>query len=221
MTDYAVLYREARQRIGELVGPLGDERLATTVPGCPEWSVADTVAHLSALATGAVSGTLSGIPDDEETGAQVRQRRGMSIAEVLAEWDGAADLVEQALTARRMPLAIVHDVITHEADLRGALAAGRPPEEAWTASLRGMTPNLDRLGGQGTLTVRLGERELTTGSGGPVVTLDADPYEFWRASLGRRSTAQMAAWRWSGDPEPYLKAIPVFGPTEDDLTEPE
>jgi uncharacterized protein (TIGR03083 family) len=183
LTDYAVLYREARERIGVLVGSVDHAQLATTVPGCPEWSVADTVAHLAALTTEAVSGTLTGIPDEEQTGAQVRRRRGMPIDEVLAEWDGAAGLVEQALTERRMPLAIVHDVITHEADIRGALGAGRPPEQAWTASLHGMTRNLDRLSDQGTLTVRIGERELTTGSGEPVVTLDVDAYEFWRASL--------------------------------------
>jgi hypothetical protein len=30
---------------------------------------------------------------------------------------------------------------------------------------------------------------------------------------------QMAAWKWSGDYESYLQAIPVFGPAEVDLAE--
>jgi uncharacterized protein (TIGR03083 family) len=218
-TDYPALYRESRERIAALVGTASDEQLGTTVPGCPAWSVADTVAHLSALAVDAIGGRLSGVPGDDETAAQVRERRGMSIGAVLAEWEGAAAAVEQALGARRMPLAIVHDVITHEADIRGALGSGRPPAAAWTASLDGLAHHLDRLGGHGTITVHAGEREFTAGSGDPVTTLDVDPYEFWRAALGRRSTAQMAGWNWSGDPAPYLKAIPVFGPTATDITE--
>lgn len=61
---------------------------------------------------------------------------------------------------------------------------------------------------------------VTVGSGRPATTLEVDPYEFWRAQVDRRSRAQMAVWGWSGNAAPYLAAIPVFGPTTTDLTEP-
>jgi hypothetical protein len=190
------------------------------VPGCPKWSVTDTVAHLAAVAAEVVSGQLTAIPTEEQTAVQVEQRRGRPLDEILAEWERAAGSIERALTARALPVALVHDVLTHEADLRGALAAGRPPESEWTVSLD-LIRDQGWLSQLGELTVRAGERHATMGSGAPATTVEVEPYEFWRAVLGRRSRAQMTAWPWSGDPERYLQAIPVFGPTETDLTEPD
>lgn len=236
MTDYAQLYLESRERITGLVRKADAGQLATVVPGCPRWSVADTVAHLSAVAAEAMSGRLAGIPGDEETAEQVRRRRDLPLEDVLAEWEAAGARVEQGLRERALPLPIVHDVITHEADLRGALGAGRPPASAWSASLGALVRHLGELSVPGTLVIRTrpeeaspgqagagqaGADELTAGSGEPVTILDVDPYELWRAWFGRRSVAQMARWRWTGDSTPYLAALPVFGPTEQDLTEPE
>ncbi|MGH4023849.1 MAG: maleylpyruvate isomerase family mycothiol-dependent enzyme [Pseudonocardiaceae bacterium] len=230
MNDYFEVYREARGRIVGLVRGCSAEQRARTVPGCPRWTVADTVAHLAAVAVDVVAGALTGVPGEEHTAAQVAQRRGSTLEEVIAEWDEACGQlagwgssegpIEQALAARRLPSAMVHDVLTHEADIRGALEAGRPPDSAWGASLALMLRHPERLGTVGRLTVRTGPHEFTVGSGEPAATLEVDPYEFWRAQVGRRSRAQMAAWRWSGNPAPYLRAIPVFGPTETDLAEP-
>lgn len=221
MTDYATLYRESRARITTLVRAASARQRAAVVPGCPDWSVADTVAHLAAVAAEAMDGRLTGIPTEEQTAAQVEQRRGRDIDEVITEWDRVGDAVEQAITTQVMPLAAVHDVLTHEADIRGALTAGRPPRAAWTASLDTMAQHMHHLDQCGTLIVHTGERPYRVGSGTPETTLEVDPYEFWRALVGRRSRAQMAAWRWSGDPAPYLRVLPVFGPTEADLSEPE
>jgi hypothetical protein len=79
---------------------------------------------------------------------------------------------------------------------------------------------MKRLGHLGELRILTGEDRFIVGSGEPVTTVEVDLYEFWRSALGRRSRAQMAAWTWSGDPAPYLQAIPRFGPTEVALTEP-
>lgn len=231
MTDYTAVYMESGARIGVLVRAASDEQLARMVPGCPEWTVADTVSHLAAVAAEVVAGQLTAVPTEEQTAGQVDQRRGRPLDDVLAEWDSACvelaqwesagGPTERALAARKIPFAMVHDVLTHEADIRGALSAGRPPEQAWAASLNVMIRHPQRLGHSGTLTVQAGAHRFTVGSGEPATTLDVDPYEFWRAQVGRRSRAQMAAWHWSGDPAPYLQAIPVFGPTEADLTEPQ
>ena len=221
MTDCAALYRESRERITELVRDASEEQRARSVPGCPKWTVSDTVAHLAANAVDEVAGRLTGIPDDEQTAAQVEQRRGRPLAEILAGWDGAAERLEPTIAAHPLALAWVNDVLTHEADIRGALGAGRPPDAAWTAALELARPFLgDRLGHLGELTIRAGEYRFTVGCGEPSTVVEADIYEFWRSLLGRRSRAQMAAWTWSGNPEPYLKAIPRFGPTEVALTEP-
>jgi hypothetical protein len=59
---------------------------------------------------------------------------------------------------------------------------------------------------------RLGDRE-------PTLTVKVDPFELHRALFGRRSRDQMRAFAWSGDPEPYMAIIPVFGPTETDILE--
>lgn len=230
MNDYFEIYRQAQGRIVGLVRAASEQQRARTVPGCPEWSVTDTVAHLAAVAAEVVRGTLTAVPGEEHTAAQVAQRRGRDLEEVIAEWEqacgqltrwGSSDgPVDQAVATRRLPSPMVHDVLTHEADIRGALGAGRPPDPAWAASLAIMLRHPERLGHAGSLTVRAGTHGFTVGSGEPGTTLDVDPYEFWRAQVGRRSRAQMAAWRWSGDPAPYLRAIPVFGPTATDLTEP-
>lgn len=230
MGDLVELYRNARERIVGLVRAAGPEQRARVVPACPEWTVQDTVAHLAAVATEVVQGRLTAVPGDEHTATQVGQRRGKPLGDVLAEWEDAAahlagwtstsEPVAEAVSARRMPHPMLHDVLTHEADIRGALGAGRPPAAAWNASLAIMLRQPERLGRCGTLTVRAGAHRFTVGSGEPCTTLDVDPYEFWRAQVGRRSRAQMAAWCWAGEPAPYLRAIPVFGPTATDLTEP-
>lgn len=55
------------------------------------------------------------------------------------------------------------------------------------------------------------EGESTTSDEAPVATLEASPFEVMRALTGRRSAAQIAAYTWSADPAPYLRAF-QFGP---------
>jgi uncharacterized protein (TIGR03083 family) len=221
MTDHTAIYRESRKRITALVRNASAEQRSRIVPSCPKWTVSDTVAHLAAVATDEIAGRLPNVPDDEQTAAQVEQRRGRPIEEILAEWDSAAEAIERIVATQALPIGLVNDVLSHEADIRGALDAGRPPDQAWSAALElaryRLLENLDHLG---ELTVINGEHHFTVGSGEPTTAVEVDLYEFWRAALGRRSRAQMAAWKWSGDYEPYMQAIPVFGPAEVDLAEP-
>ncbi|MQA14027.1 MAG: maleylpyruvate isomerase family mycothiol-dependent enzyme [Pseudonocardiaceae bacterium] len=220
MTDYAAVYRESRHRIADLVRDLPDGDLARRVSSCPAWTVADTVAHLAAGACEVAAGRMDRIPTDEQTAEGVAARRTSAVADVLAEWEGCGPSIEHAVDTRQVPLNIVHDVVTHEADLRGALGAGRPPEQAWQASLDHLSRGFGAwLGRSGQLTVVAGEHRFTAGEGEPVTTVEVDGYEFWRALFGRRSTAQMAGWGWDGDPAPHLAAIPIFGPTDADLVE--
>lgn len=218
MPDFAALYRGARERISTLARDASDDELARTVPGCPEWTVADTVAHLVGVADDALGGRLASFPSPDETAAQVARHRGRSLAEVLADWEELGPKVEAAVAAREMSSAVAHDAVTHEADIRGALGAGRPPEEAWSASFQQLARWLPkRVDAPGSLTVDAGDVRLTAGEGEPTTAVTVEPYELWRALLGRRSRAQLAGWDWDGDPARYLAAFPAFGPTEQDL----
>jgi uncharacterized protein (TIGR03083 family) len=222
MTNWTDLYREARKRIAALMREASAEQRTRIVPACPDWTVSDTVVHLAANAADLLTGRLQGVPTEEQTAAQIDQRRGQPLEEVLTEWDIAAGPIERKLAAGKLTLALVQDVLVHEADIRGALGAGRLPEEAWTSSLElGIGRAAERMGHLGELRIFAGKHHFIVGSGEPVTTVEVDPYELWRAMPGRRSRAQMAAWNWSGDPQPYLQALPIFGPTRVALTEPE
>lgn len=131
-----------------------------------------------------------------------------------------AEDVEKIIAAQTLPIELVNDVLSHEADIRGALGAGRPPKTAWMAALNLGRPRLTkRLGHLSELRIIDGEDCITVGSGKPATIVEVDLYEFWRSVLGRRSRKQMAAWKWSGDFKPYLQAIPVLGPTQMALSE--
>ena len=81
----ASLYAAAHERVVDLVRRLDSERAATPVPGTPEWSVHDVVAHLAAIPTDIAEGRLTGIPSPEHTSEQVASRRDRSVAELLDE----------------------------------------------------------------------------------------------------------------------------------------
>ena len=68
------------------------------------------------------TGRLGGVPSDEQTAAQVEQRRGQPTTVVLREWERSASQFELVLTKAGpsiLPAAI--DVAVHEHDIRGAL----------------------------------------------------------------------------------------------------
>ncbi|MGZ4567789.1 MAG: hypothetical protein ACXVFZ_13440 [Blastococcus sp.] len=72
------------------------------------------------------------------------------------------------------------------------------------------------------LVVRTEHTEVTVGpdaSGEEPVVLRTTTFEAFRWRLGRRSRGQLAALDWSGDPEPYLDHLCVFGPAEVDVVE--
>lgn len=221
---YDVIYHDAHQRTAELIAGRPASELDRQVPACPEWTVAELVAHLAGVAADVVNGRVAGASTPEWTARQVAERRDRPVAENLAEWQRCGPAIERLLTMRLLTraepgvlLRIVHDLTQHEADLRGALGAGRPPQKAWKPMLDQVVARRSRFPGE--LVVMLGDRELRMGDGKPTAAVEADPYELWRALFGRRSRAQMAAWDWHGDPEPYLDALPVFPARAEDLIE--
>ena len=217
-------YVEAHDRIVDLVSRLDEDTAATVVPGTPEWTVHDLVAHLAAIPSDIASGRLTSIPNSEQTQQQVDDRRDRSVADLVAEWEsGLAPIVEGA-RAGLVPAPLAVDAITHEQDLRGALGA-RPLTDptAVEFAATGFSLGLGwRLTGAGQAPLRLHDPDsgfdVVAGKGEPAVTVTAPAFELFRAMAGRRSRGQVAAFGWTGDSEPYLDCFCVFGPLrEQDL----
>ncbi|MDP9325654.1 MAG: hypothetical protein M3O87_03860, partial [Candidatus Dormibacteraeota bacterium] len=69
------------------------------------------------------------------------------------------------------------------------------------------------------LELRYEGKTRVLGEGEPGASITAPRYELVRALANRRSTAQIRAYDWTGDPEPYLPIIPAYQSRDDDIFE--
>lgn len=223
-TAIADHYVAAHQRIEALVGGIDETQARSPVPATPGWTVHDLLAHLVAVPSDIVAGLLTSIPTPQQTQAQVDARRDRSIGELLDEWARGLGPVVEATRAGLIPAPLAIDAITHEQDLRGALAAPSIPDAdavGWAA--RGFASGLGRRiieAGCPALVLRDPDNafDVYLGEGAPGATLTAPVFELFRALAGRRSRRQVAAYDWEGDAGPYLDLFCVFGPLrEQDL----
>ncbi|MBI4933547.1 MAG: maleylpyruvate isomerase family mycothiol-dependent enzyme [Actinobacteria bacterium] len=194
--DLGVLYRTCRERVTELVSG-ADPDLA--VPATPGWTVHDVIAHLSGISEDAANGNMAGAPGEEWTGAQVTRHRDTPMADLLAMWGEYAPGMEAFFSSPNGAAmsAGVFDIHTHEADLRHAL--GLPfhiPADALAWAGEHM---------------RSGFAEAVAAAGLPPVELPISDVEWFRARLGRRTEAEVRAFPWPADPEPYLDHFFIFG----------
>jgi hypothetical protein len=224
--DLGAHYGLARKRLTSLVSAV-DEPSAVPVPACPSWSVHDVVAHLVAVVQDALAGRLTGPPSDEETAAQVARRRGVPTREVLGEWAEMAETFEGLLTKVRVWPGFL-DVLAHEHDVRGALGKpdGRDSDEMWAASewlVSNWKPPVRvfvHVQDFGHMLGPSGSSEQADDIGGPeILTLTTTRFEAFRFRLGRRSRDQLCRMAWSGDPEPALEGLTIFGPAPYDVLE--
>lgn len=223
----AELYADVRTRITEMVRDLDDERLATTVPGCPGWTVKDLVAHATGVVTDAVSGNLDGSGSDPWTERQVAERKDAKIGDLLDEWARGSAVLEAQLDdlPKAISRTLLVDLVTHEHDLRGALGvSGGRDTEAYEIGRKGyhvgLAKTIEQRGLPGLRLTAADGWDFPAGPD-PVVTVHApDSFELFRALSGRRSRGQVLAYEWSGDPEPYLPILNRFGPLpETDVVE--
>ncbi len=211
--DLGAAYRAARERITTLVGSAdAGVHDATRVPATPAWTVHDVLAHVSGVAADAATGNMAGAPGDEWTAAQVQRGRALPMATLLAQWAEHAPVLEGLLSSPNggAASAAVIDIHSHEADLRHALGlAAQLPHEflAWVGpAMR------SRFAGQ------------VAEAGLPAVEVAADDFEWFRASLGRRTVDEVCAYGWSSDgapvdPAPYLDCFFIFGRAQAPLGE--
>lgn len=219
------MYAATRARLTDLLRDLTPEQLDTVVPSTPSWTVLDVVRHLAGVADDIGAGRIEGAATDPWTAAQVEARRDAGLDEVLAEWDEKSPGVEKLLDdAGPAGYRLVIDVVTHEQDVRGAV--GRPggrDEPAADWALQQLVGGVDyaaRRAGAGSLRIRGGTDEwVVGGEGEPLATVTAPAFELLRALIGRRSVAQIRAYEWEGDPEPFVGLLPIFPAAATDIIE--
>ncbi len=212
------LYAEGRDRIVGMVTGLSPEHAAAPVPTCPDWCVADVLAHLTGICADVLAGNTEGVATDPWTAAQVSARRGRDIDDLVAEWSETAPQVEALSAAFPLELGAqwIADLTTHEHDIRTAI------EQPGARDSAGVEIGLDFLvviGFQPSVAahrlppieIRTGDKAWPATGGVTGAALEGGPFELFRALTGRRSAAQLRTLFWSVDPEPYLPAF-EFGP---------
>jgi uncharacterized protein (TIGR03083 family) len=246
MPDLAAAYADTRESMMKIAGELTHDELATRVPACPDWTVHDLISHVTSLASSIAGGEVP--PDlnpvaslsdpemakrrDAFVDAALAARRGKPIRVVLDEWRAAAPMLESMIRGERPwphgapPLAewvVTTDVAVHHHDLRGAVGrAGERDSLATGLSLRSYVETMKfraQMQGLAAFKIVAGTRDWTIGSGEPVATVSADPFELARAASGRRSPDQIRAYDWTGDPEPFIPLFYPYGPRESSLVE--
>src|SRR6185503_16299440 len=132
---YNQLYLDSQRRVIDLVGALSAAELDRRTPACPLWSVRDLLAHLAGTSA-AVAGEpgQGAVASPEWTQAQVHARRDRTVAELTGEWQRHAPAVSQIPVSSRSWLPMLHDALSHEADIRGAIGAPRLPADALAAA---------------------------------------------------------------------------------------
>jgi uncharacterized protein (TIGR03083 family) len=220
----ASLYREAHAQFVAVADLLEASAWTTPVPACPGWTAHDVLAHVSGVADDVVHGRIEGAATDPWTAAQVERGRRVSERSLLDRWAQQVDevaAIAAAVGEVRLPL----DLHTHEHDLRGAL--GRPGNRS-NPVIDFAAPRLaTSLVVPAPLTVRVdgtafdlapggdgaaGGPAAGGGTGAAVTSVEVGAFELFRSRLGRRTPAQVAAYRWRGDPTPFLAGWFLFGP---------
>jgi uncharacterized protein (TIGR03083 family) len=212
-------YREARLRIDSLLRPLADDLWERPTFACPGWRVRDVLAHLVGNTEDAAAGRLNGIPTEELTAAQVSRHRDDHPLDLLDQWAAAGPLIEEAISGPpRWPAAV--DVLTHEHDIRSALGdRGARENESVSTVAAMLAVGLDS---PVPLSIQLDGHQIDdspTDDSGARLTLRTTAFEFFRLRLGRRSLRQVRELDWSGDPEPVVEDLFIFGPASESIVE--
>jgi uncharacterized protein (TIGR03083 family) len=202
--ELAAEYASARARIRDVVhagDPSADA--AVRVPACPDWTVADLLAHLAGVAASLVARDNPGADVQAWIDAHVAARRGRSVVELCDEWDEVGPAFEALIVAKPAIFGgLLNDAVAHEHDLRGALVRpGARHEPGVRAALALgvdlLARDLDSHGLPG-VRIDLSSEQMQAGADEPALTLTATPWEAMRLLGSRRTRAEVLAAAWSG-----------------------
>lgn len=207
-------YRAARGRMSALAAELDDVGAAAPVPACPDWTVADLVAHVTALASDLGGGSR---PDERGTqiwvDEQVADRRGRPTVDLVAEWTASGPTFEAMIADKpHRWWGLVYDLLVHEHDLRGAI--DRPGERdgasvqvATELGLRLVAVDLAKHELPAFRLVIDADDERVVGDGRPELTLTTSWFEALRLLGSRRTMEQMRTAPFTGDLGRYLPGL--------------
>ena len=225
IVDLGATYRGAREAVTQLVRTLSPEQLKTPVPACPGWLVHDVVSHLTGVATDAFNGRLRDAGDEAQSAPQVVERTQTPTLVVLREWERSASQFEVLLSRSGVSdLTPVFDVAVHEHDIRGALGLpdNRDDELIGLAVERATRLLLSKVDSAGLEPVVVVDDagSVVAGDGDAPVTIRMSPFEFFRASFGRRSRSQIERrFRGTNEPGPYVPLLCLSPPAGADIIE--
>ena len=119
-----------------------------------------------------------------------------------------------AAAGPEMAVLLISDLATHDLDVRGAFADTSTRESATVdlvldSYVTNLGTRLDAAGAPALRVVGDGAERLA-GSGEPVATVRATRFELVRALSGRRSSEQIRAFDWEGDPEPFIASFAQY-----------
>lgn len=212
--DVATSYSTTRAQLLDLAAGVDADHAATPVAATPGWTVKDVYSHLSGLCTDVLEQNVAG--GEEWTATQVRDRSGMSLAEITAEWATRGPELDAYIAgqdaSRTMFIAL--DAWTHQQDIRSTFGEPRVADDPRVPFLVGIACSVfgRRLDEARTPALRIvhdGE-ESVLGTGEVAATLTIDDYELMRFLFGRRTEDEMRAEQWDGDPAPFLEHLHLF-----------
>ncbi|MGS0686768.1 FAD-dependent monooxygenase [Nakamurella sp. GG22] len=231
----AAAYEDGLRRLDALLAEVPPAQLTSVVPACPAWTIRDLLAHVAGVATDAgrgayYAGALDAWHDPDRaagrerwTANHVDARRHDNVESLLSELHRHGNDLVQALRqgtgiVKGMPewmiLAPVGDLAVHLDDLLETLHA--PAHVSSLVTRTGFALYRDWLAGRiarlslPALELTDGQRQWTVGHGDPVATLHGDRHELFRVIAGRRSSADILAMKWVGDPTRHLPIIAPY-----------
>ena len=216
--DLPAVWTASQERTLAIVGDLSAEDAERTVPATDAWTVRQLLSHMVGVGDDALKDAVAEDLSPAWTEHHVQDRKDKSLTEIAQEWRDLAPKVRELLATGPAEEvgSLAVDAYWHEQDLRTAFPHVSPVTEdpALQMALEAFGGGLgDRIKEKGLPALRLTAGSWTTvvGDGAAQAEVQADPFELGRALSGRRSPAQVRAFSWTGNPEPYLPIFSMFG----------